>query len=139
MSTQAMDKIKWLNIGLASGNAIVLLLTVYKMPSISHLSRCSFVRSWLRTKGFWANALQVGALIISFFLLIPQWNYICNQFLFTFDQAHGFMLFFATGATWAALAADFTLGRLHLAGQHYAIWVPITLYVVIVAVLLVTV
>lgn len=49
------------------------------------------------------------------------------------------MLFFATGATWAALGSDFTMGRLHLAGTRTAIWVPITLYSVMVTVLLITV
>lgn len=49
------------------------------------------------------------------------------------------MLFFATGATWAALGSDFTMGRLHHRGYRSAIWIPTTLYAAMVIVLLVTV
>ena len=136
----AREKIKWLNLSLAVANSLVLLLTLVKMPdsakNAAHYSRCSHVRSWLRTPGFWANAISVAAWLISFFVLVPQWNYICNQFFFTFDQAHGFMLFFACGASWAGLAADVTIGKL---GPKAAIWVPFLLYSAAIGTLLVTV
>ena len=139
-TSTAQDKIKWINIGLACANAVVIASTVCKMPPVAHMSRCGFVRSWLRTRGFWANVFSIGPQIINFFILIPQWNYICNQFFFTFDQAHGFMLFFAAGAVWAALGADLTLGSLHqMLGHKSAIWLPLFSYLVFMGTFLVTV
>ena len=82
---QAHDKISWINISVAILTVIVAVSTSIRMPEVSHFSRCSFVRKWLRTKGFWANMIQVSMPIISFFALIPQWSYICNQFAFPFD------------------------------------------------------
>ena len=65
----------WLNIALAIGNVIVLCLTLIKMPdgakSVAHRSRCTYVRSWLRTPGFWANTISIAAWLVSFFILVP--------------------------------------------------------------------
>ena len=135
----AQDKISWLNFALACCTAIVIVATSINMPEVSHQGRCSFVRFWLRTRGFWANGVSVMGPVVSFFLLVPQWSYICNQFAFTFDQAAGFMLFFATGACWAGLGADMTLGKLHLTDYRSAIWVPTGIYTVCIAILLVTI
>ena len=49
------------------------------------------------------------------------------------------MLFYATGATWAALAADLTLGKLHKRGPRSAIWVPLIFYTLFITALLITV
>ena len=100
------EKIKWLNVALACMNALVLVLTIRGMPDTSNRGSFTQVKRWLKTCAFWANVIQVAAFVISFFILVPQWNYICNQFFFTYNQAHSFMIFFATGATWAALMSD---------------------------------
>ena len=93
--------------------AIAFFLTttsMIRMPDICHRSSRADVKHWLRQKGFWANLAHISGPVISFVVLIPQWNYMCNQFAFTFDQSNGFMLFFAAGATWGALGSDLTLG-----------------------------
>ena len=46
------------------------------------------------------------------------------------------MLFFATGATWAALGTDITLGRLNKFNPRCAIWVPTILYILFTGLLL---
>ena len=75
---QAKDKISWLNVSLAIATCVMTVATMIRMPEISHFSRCAFARFWLRTKGFWANLVQIVGPIISFIVLIPQWSYICN-------------------------------------------------------------
>ena len=46
------------------------------------------------------------------------------------------MLFFATGATWAAFGVDLTLGRLKQHRKQLAIWLPSLLYAISIAVFL---
>ena len=76
--TIALDKISWINVGFAFANTAIIIGTSIGMPDVSHVNRCSFVRFWLRTRGFWLNLAQVSAPFISFFVLVPQWSYLCN-------------------------------------------------------------
>ena len=49
------------------------------------------------------------------------------------------MVFFATGATWAALVSDQTIGRLHRVGKCIAIWIPVGLYAASTGTLIITI
>ena len=50
------------------------------------------------------------------------------------------MLFFACGASWSSLSADFTVGKLsQCAGPRVSVWIPLIIYAVMISALLVIV
>ena len=50
------------------------------------------------------------------------------------------MLFFACGASWSSLSADFTVGKLsQCAGPRVSVWIPFAIYAVMIGALLVIV